>query len=109
MPCTRPGLLSTTAATLIHVNVEENPNPDIIRLLVNAGVDIDALDDFGDTALHLTASREDNTEIVRLLLELGADLKIKNKQGMTLPALALDHKGCGFGNWKVVNIPMDAY
>ena len=48
-------------------------NPEIVRLLINAGADVDASNDFGSTPL-LRAVEVVNLEIVELLLNAGADV-----------------------------------
>ena len=54
-----------------------------IQELLDAGADVNAQDDFGDTPLHKQVSMyeptEENLEMVDLLLEAGADAQIKNQ------------------------------
>ncbi|OAA34310.1 Ankyrin repeat-containing domain protein [Cordyceps fumosorosea ARSEF 2679] len=54
-----------------------------VRLLLDAGADEDASDNYGRTALHyaMTANEPD---ITRLLIERGADVRIKGNRGNTL-------------------------
>jgi ankyrin repeat protein len=47
-------------------------NPTTVRKLVNAGADIDAIDNKGRTALNYAEEVKDNNTIVRLLLGLRA-------------------------------------
>lgn len=53
-----------------------------VKLLLNAGVDVDPETYAGCTPLHV-ASQEGNFEIVKLLLAAGADIHRKNKYGNT--------------------------
>ena len=54
-----------------------------IALLLDAGLDINATTNTGDTALHAAVSGRGSPVIVRFLAERGADLQAKNKQGRT--------------------------
>jgi ankyrin repeat protein len=57
------------------------------RVALDLGVDVNAVNETGDTALHAAASRRLNT-VVRLLAERGAALEVKNKKGQTPLAMA---------------------
>jgi len=61
-----------------------------IAKLLDAGADINALNDNGQTPLHI-ATFWDNADAVRLLLERGADKTIKNKSGRTAADLAIHY------------------
>jgi len=50
---------------------------DVVKLLIEVGVDINAKDIYGDTAL-IYASAYNHKEIVEILIEVGADISIKN-------------------------------
>ncbi|WP_078120607.1 ankyrin repeat domain-containing protein [Thiosocius teredinicola] len=63
------------------------PDADIVRFLVEQGVDINAVNKDGDTALHV-AARERLIDYVELLLTNGADLNLKNARGETPLLLA---------------------
>jgi len=57
---------------------------DLVRELLDAGVDANIRDGNGWTALMEASSFEGNTEIVRLLLENGADPDIQSHNGWTV-------------------------
>lgn len=55
-----------------------------IRLLLDAGLDINAASNDGRTALHGTASRADDVnDLIRFLIDRGANPNLKNKAGQT--------------------------
>ncbi len=58
------------------------PDADIVRFLVEHGVDINAVNEDGDTAFHI-AARERLADFVELLLANGADINLKNTRGET--------------------------
>jgi len=61
-----------------------------ITKLLDAGAEINALNDNGQTPLHIAAFW-DNAEAVRVLLDRGADKTIKNKHGRTAAELAIHY------------------
>jgi ankyrin repeat protein len=62
-----------------------------VRLLLDAGLPINATNDAGNTALHAAVGRGDR--VVKLLAERGADLNAKNRAGFTPLDLALGAGG----------------
>ncbi|SRR5579883_382596 len=67
-----------------------------IRLLLDAGVDINAADNRGETALF-GAARQGYTEVVKFLAEHGGRLDVKNSRGFTaLDAAEGKAGGAGF-------------
>lgn|GEM_PF-2273627 len=58
-------------------------NRDVIRQLVNTGIDVNIKDSDGWTALMLATFYGDNDKTVRLLIELGAELDVQNDDGET--------------------------
>lgn len=56
--------------------------PEIFKLLLDAGVDIDFQNNDGSTALH-SAAYFCHPELVKMLLDKGADKTIRNKYGVT--------------------------
>lgn len=66
--------------------------PDLMRLLMYSGVDLQKTDNFGSTPLHL-ACLSGNLTCVRLLCEKsGLDLEPKDKNGKTPLMLAQSHR-----------------
>ena len=59
--------------TLLHL-ASRTSNLELIRLLIQAGGDVNAQDEDGDTPLHWAMARRGNYEVARLLIENGADL-----------------------------------
>lgn len=68
--------------SLMHAAAENN-HIDVIRLLSQQGIDIDAQDDDGLTAAYF-AVQNGYEDIITLLAQLGADLTIGNKLGQSL-------------------------
>ena len=64
-----------------------------VKVLVERGVDVNAVDARGDTAVHFAALSSDS--IVKYLAEHGAKLDIKDKQGRTPIDMALGAGGPG--------------
>lgn len=65
-----------------------NSSPDIARLLIHHGAEIDALDKKNKNAL-LIATINGNVPFVKVLLENGANFRFKNNFGKTLYDLAI--------------------
>jgi ankyrin repeat protein len=54
-------------------------DPEIFKLLIDKGADVNTKDEFGNTALM----QVNNPEIAKLLIDKGADVNAKNKYGTT--------------------------
>jgi ankyrin repeat protein len=76
---------------LIHA--ARNGSPDMMRLLLGNGADIDSQNSFGYTALtYLVFSADGSREpLIRLLLDQGADMGIKNSDGNDAMDLAIQN------------------
>lgn len=79
-----PNLINRNATTPLLLAMGRTViNVDLVRLLVEAGADVDAVDpNFGETCLAKATSR-DSAAAVRLLLQAGADPHLKDRWGET--------------------------
>lgn len=90
-PLPEPGRVTVLMAALSTENRRRGPQAgaqaessadgpliEAVRLMVDAGVDVNAADEDGDTALHRAARMRSNP-VVQLLVEKGARLDVKNK------------------------------
>lgn len=59
-----------------------------VKILLDAGADINILDRVGNTALHYAAENFD-TKMINLLIQKGADITIRNNNGMTFREVAV--------------------
>lgn len=67
----------------------------LVKEVVNKGVDINLQDQNGETALH-KAARKLHGEVVEYLVAQGADITIKNKNGESAYDLAFKNRGNDF-------------
>ena len=67
---------------LMHAVLAAKSDPDIVRLLIDRGADVNAADKKGWTALHF-AAQAGNAELVRTLLESGAKPDPRDSDGAT--------------------------
>ena len=63
--------------------LENNENPDMIKVLLEAGLNLNARDKYGYTPLLRAAWGNKNPDVIKTLLAAGADLKAKTKNGST--------------------------
>ena len=78
------GASAGRAANDEEARVTEAKALDAIKVAVDAGIDINAVNATGDTAMHLAAStNQGSPSIIRFLAEKGANLSVKNKAGRT--------------------------
>jgi ankyrin repeat protein len=77
--------------TVLHHASHAKENADLIRALINAHADVNAIDYDGDTALQY-AVRQNHTKNARCLLEFGADHNIANVEGETPMFMAIYHQ-----------------
>jgi ankyrin repeat protein len=75
----REGKTAVFAAAEYRYEVEDAARAECVRLLVQAGADVNARDSAGNTPLHETFL----TEVEEELLKLGADVNARNKDGET--------------------------
>ena len=58
-----------------------NPNPKVLEILLDRGLDVNALGRYGDNPLNISARGSQSPEVITLLLERGADVSAKGPQG----------------------------
>lgn len=87
MRSTVPFVPSNTA---LHAAVAGGPHRDVVKLLVAAGADVNALDSNGHTPLH-SAAFHDDSEVMQYLLDHGADVNRRGEGAPTPLAYALAH------------------
>ena len=73
--------LDQLGTSFLHVAVNNNA-PNLARLLLQKGANIDLKDNCGDTSLHI-AVKTGSEEMVKMLLYWEADTEIKNTHGRT--------------------------
>jgi hypothetical protein len=77
-----PRFYNLHGATVLIKAVTSN-KPDIVKFLLDEGVNINAQDELGNTALHY-ADRMKNTPMIALLIANGADRNILNKKNLAI-------------------------
>ncbi|MBU1105734.1 MAG: ankyrin repeat domain-containing protein [Candidatus Riflebacteria bacterium] len=73
----------------VFVAAMDNPNPDIIKAFIDAGVDINTCDSTGEPLLAYAFSNSSN-KIAIALIKLGADVNARSPKAKTLLMEALD-------------------
>ena len=91
--------------TLLHLLASSNKNPEIVKLLVDAGANIDAREElFGATPLHIAAGENNNPQMINALLDAGANVHARTKLGFASFHLAAG----GNNNPEIIKILSDA-
>ena len=60
-----------------------NNNPEAVKILLDAGADVNARAPDGDTVLIVAASNNRNPQVMKILLEAGAEVNALGEGGMT--------------------------
>lgn len=63
-------------------NITMLPSIEVIQELVNRGVDVNAIDCYGNSPVHY-AARSKRADIIKLLFNAGANINIVNLQGVS--------------------------
>lgn len=84
------GAKVTGGERTILMRLDGDATSDLIWDLINAGAEVNAKSETGDTPL-MAAAYEENGEILKTLLEAGADLNNKNEDGQTALMVAAEH------------------
>ena len=72
----------TSGETPLH-RAGHNKNPTVVEMLLAAGAEIEARDEYGETPLHRAAQWSGNPAVVELLLSAGADPNARDHNGDT--------------------------
>ncbi len=80
-------------------------NPELIRLLIEAGANVNAVDSRGENALHMIAhfGARHTAETARMLIAAGASALVRNEDGRTPLEAAVSAVGC-HGNEELVKV-----
>lgn len=81
----KPGFNKLTA---LHMAVEKDINPHIALHLIQAGANVNAVDEGGNTPLHYAVEIK-NIEIVKAMIKAGADVEIENGEQNTALMIAV--------------------
>ena len=82
-------VVSCKKADLLFEAVSNNNTKEVDRL-IKAGADVNATDDYGETAL-MWAAWYDAADAAKMLIEAGADVNARDKGGKTALIIAEDH------------------
>jgi ankyrin repeat protein len=58
-------------------------DPDVIRVLPEAGAEVDAVDDEGNSPLMIAAMANDNPRVIKVPIEAGAEVNARSADGST--------------------------
>ena len=72
-----------TIDDLLRAAALENTNPEVVRMLLARGAEIDSRDENGMTALMKAAMRNRNPEVIMTLLRAGADPSLRSYDDMS--------------------------
>ena len=83
--------------SILHAS--EFLNPDVCKMLIQFGADIDARSEQGQTPL-ICAARSGGYEVAKILIESGADIHVSPEHGRTALEEARDHRFYGVSAWE---------
>lgn len=81
-------IVSSTVVTPLTAAAGYNSDPEIIKLLVDAGARVNEKNKSGETALMIAAKRNTNPKIITTLIAAGAYMSLVSDAGMTIVDLA---------------------
>ena len=77
------------------IAIYENSDPAFVKLLLEAGADVNAETPSGETALINAAAFKPNLQIVKLLIKAKADLDHQDRRGLSALMHAVDRRRTG--------------
>lgn len=89
--------------TAVHLSCQ-HPNEQILKLLIEAGANVNCRDSRGDTPLHY-ACRNPNAEMTRILLEQRVNVQARNNTTGWVPM----HDAARHGNLAAVQLLLEAF
>jgi ankyrin repeat protein len=96
-------------SSALHLAADKG-NPELIRLLLDHGAEVNGQDGEGHTPLILAAASERlHPEVVRLLLDKGADLRVQGQDGLTAQDWARKKGDTPIAKLLVVSVPNARY
>ncbi len=81
-----PNMAGLDGMPALHYAVVNGANADVVRKLIDAGAEVNAIDGYGNTPLHYIVTRNCDDDVIRvlnILLHNGADPRKKNVYGET--------------------------
>jgi ankyrin repeat protein len=84
------GAKVTGGPSPILMRLDDDATSDLVWDLINAGAEVNAKTETGETPL-MSAAYEQNGEILKTLLDAGADVDSKNEDGQTALMMAAEH------------------
>ena len=88
--------------THLHNAVHEGAKPFVIKFLLERGLDVNARNEWGETALVI-AARDGSDALVEILLNNGADLNIRTRAGYSALTMAKDNGHANVAAWLVAH------
>ena len=89
--------------TAVHLSCQ-HPNEQILKLLIEAGANVNCRDSKGDTPLHY-ACRNPNAEMTRILLEQKVNVQARNNTTGWVPM----HDAARHGNLAAIKLLLEAH